>query len=293
MQRLLVKQGTLRIGDYFIAGRVTGRVNVLVDSTGKRVKEALPSIPVQVAGFDGLPQVGDQFGVVDLDTYKHARQAEAQAIRKSTVSGSVTQEAVNLIVKTDNVSSLEAVLGAIGKLSGKTFKACNVIHSGVGPVIERDVEFAADAQAIIYGLHTKIEPKASLLAQRLEVEVRIFDIIYKMVEDIQLLTEQGKPVKMVVKKTGEAVVLKVFDIKNLGIIAGAQIKSGLCARQGKVSVWRGKYKVGEGPIKSLQREKKPVKEVHAGFECAFLIDGFTDWHVDDRIECYLEISENS
>ena len=115
------------------------------------------------------------------------------------------------------------------------------------------------------------------------VTIKTFDIIYKLIEDVEALIEAGKPIKMISKKIGEAVVLKVFDIKGLGIIAGAHVKTGRFMRDGKVIIWRGKQKVGEGTIKGLQRDRKSVKEVHAGFECAFLVDGFDTWEVDDRL----------
>lgn len=287
---VICQQGTLRIGDYFIAGSTQGRVSVLVDSSGKRVKEVGPSIPVQISGFDQLPQVGAQFKAITVEEYKKFKQTHIASSAKSR--GTATGENIlNLIIKVDNVSSLEAVLGAIAKFSTKAFKEFNVIHAAVGPISESDIILAVDTDALVYGLHVKTQPGTTVIAQKHDVAIKLFDIIYKMLEDLEVVAEQGRPVKMVTKKTGEAVVLKIFDIKNLGVIAGAQVKSGVCGRNGKVVIWRGKYKIGEGPIKSLQREKKAVKEVHAGFECGFLIDGFSDWQVDDRIECYLEVAE--
>lgn len=289
---VICQQGTLRVGDYFVAGAVAGKVTALIDSAGKRIKEAGPSIPVLVAGFDKSPQAGDPFEVVTLDEYKKARQQHVapERFRGSAVAA---ENALNLIIKADNMSSMEAILGAIGKLSGKTFKELNVLHGAIGAVSESDVDLAANTKALIYGFHIKVEPNAALLAQKNNVSIKLFDIIYKMLEELAVVAEQGRPVKMVTKKTGEAVVLKVFDIKGLGVIAGAQVKSGICSKSGSMVIWRGKYKVGEGAIKSLQRDKKTVKEVHAGFECAFMVDGFNDWQVDDRVECFMEATENS
>jgi translation initiation factor IF-2 len=287
---IICQQGTLHVGDYFVAGSITGKVTALINSVGKRVKEVRPSVPVLVAGFDQLPQAGDPFEVVSQEEYKKYRQNQVAPgrVRGAAVS---SENALNLIIKTDNVSSLEAVLGAIGKFSGKAFKEFNVLHGAIGAITESDIDFAIGTKALVYGLHVKVEPNAALLAQKNGVIVKLFDIIYKMLEDLEVVAEQGRPAKIVTKKIGEAVVLKVFDIKSLGVVAGAQIKSGLCSRNGKMVIWRGKYKVGEGSIKSLQRDKKSVKEVHAGFECAFMVDGFTDWQVDDRVECFLETSE--
>ena len=128
-----------------------------------------------------------------------------------------------------------------------------------------------------------------ILCTKNVVVIKTFDIIYKLIEEVEALLESGKPVEMVTKKIGEATVLKVFDIKNLGAIAGSIVREGRFTRNGKVKVYRGKEKIGEGPIKSLQREKKAVKEVHSGFECGFMIEGFSDFEPDDRVECYEEV----
>lgn len=285
---VICHDGILRVGDYFIAGDVRGKVSSLIDSWGKRVMEVHPSFPALVAGFDALPQAGDAFEVVSFAEFKKERLTS----QKAAIARQVLHEnALNLIIKVDNASSKEALLGAIEKMSGKAFKEFYIIHAGIGSVTESDIILAADTKSIVYVLHGKIEANAVALMNKLQVTVKSFDIIYKLLEDLELLAEQGRPVKKVLRKIGEAVVLKVFDIKNLGVIAGAQVKTGRFSKDGKVVVWRGKYKVGEGLMKSLQRDKKAVKEVHAGFECAFMIDGFDAWEVDDRVECHQEVVE--
>jgi len=291
---VICQQGMLRVGDYFVAGATQGKVSALIDSAGNRLKEVAPSLPVLVAGFEALPRAGDAFEVVSVDVFKkhrHAITSTADVNKYRNATSLVHDNVLSLIIKTDNASSLEALLGAIRKLHGKAFKEFNIIHGAVGPITESDISLAIDTKALIYGLHVKVESNAVVLAQKKGLVIKLFDIIYKMLEDLEIVAEQGRPVKMVTKKIGEAVVLKVFDIKNLGVIAGAQVKSGLFSRNGKVVVFRGKHKVGEGSIKSLQRDKKAVKEVHAGFECAFMIDGFSEWQVDDRVECSLESPE--
>lgn len=288
---VICQQGTLHIGDYFVAGNVQGKVSTLIDSSGARVKEVIPSIPVQVAGFDELPRPGDAFEVVSLEEYKKSRQSTAPVAQKTRAAA--TENALNLIIKTDNNSSLEAIIGSLQKLAGKAFKEFHVLYSGVGAITERDVALAYDTEALVYGFHTKVEPNAQAFAQKHAVPIKLFDIIYKMIEELEVVAEQGRPVKKVLKKVGEAVVLKVFDIKGLGVIAGAQVKSGIFVRTGSVVIWRGRYKVGEGAIKSLQRDKKTVKEVHTGFECAFMVEGISDWLVDDRVECFQEVQEGS
>lgn len=284
---VICQQGTLSVGDYFVCGSTRGRVSSLVDYLGKRIQQAFPAQPVSVAGFDEIPQVGEGFEVVSLEEYKAFKPRPIQ--EDSRVRQVITENSLPLIIKTDTLSSKEALLQAIKKMSGKAFKEFYIVSTHVGAVTESDVMLAADTSSMIYALHVKVEPNALLLAQKLGVTIKLFDIIYKMLEDLEVVAEQGRPVKKVLKKIGEAVVLKVFDIKSLGVIAGAQVKSGRFTRDGKVVVWRGKFKVGEGSIKSLQRDKKTVKEVHTGFECAFMVDGFDEWQVDDRVECMAEV----
>ncbi len=166
-----------------------------------------------------------------------------------------------------------------------------ILQAGLGTVNESDVMLASDTGARIVTLHVKSEANAALMAGRLGVTIMTFDIIYKLLESLQDLSLSMVPVKMVRTKVGEAFVRKVFDIKNLGVIAGCYVKQGIFSRDGMVIIWRGTKKVGEGKISSLQRDKNPVKEVHAGYECAFMIEDFKDWHVDDRVECFLERPE--
>ena len=129
------------------------------------------------------------------------------------------------------------------------------------------------------------------LAQKQGITIEQFDIIYKLLERLEAIAEGAKEIKMVREKTGEAVVRRVFDIKGLGVIAGCYVTDGRFTKDGNVIIWRGKQKIGQGKIKSLQRDKKAVKEVHAGYECGFIIDGVTDWAVDDRVECFIEVPE--
>ena len=284
------QHGILRVGDHFAAGDVTGRVSSLVDSAGNRVKEVGPSIPVQVAGFSRLAHVGDVFEVHPQKVIKRGvPTAQARAgllLRKASTE---SQEGdVDILLKADNASSREALVDAISRLKFE-HGTVSIIQSGVGDITESDIMFAADTGATIYGLHVKVQPNTSELIQKHGVKIKTFDIIYKLIEDIEAIQEASKPVEMITKKIGEATVLKVFDIKNLGIIAGSIVNSGRFIRNGKVKVYRGKEKVGEGSIKGLQRERKTVKEVHAGFECGFLVDGFDQWEVDDRVECYEEV----
>ncbi len=286
---LICQFGTIHVGDYFVCGNTGGRVSSLIDSYGNRLEKAGPSIPVQVAGFIDLPQAGDYLEVVQKQDYrKLLAQAES---RKNLASSArlMTEGAINLVIKTDTDSSKEALLGSIEKLSKKVETGFNIISASIGNVSESDVELAFNTGANIIGLHVKVEAKAASLAQRRKVSITLFDIIYKLLEDLEARAESMKEVEMVSTKIGEAVVIRVFDIKNIGVIAGAQIKDGRFSRDGSVVVWRGLEKIGGGKIRSLQREKKTVKEVHTGYECGFMVEGFDDFQVDDRVECFLEM----
>ena len=285
---IICHNGLLAVGDSFICGNVQGRVSSLKDSLGKFIQHVEPSIPVQVAGFSASPAVGDVFKVVAAKDIKRAQDEARQAVKPVQV---MEEGTLGLIIKTDNHSSLEALLAAIQKLTLKTYRKFYIIHSGIGAITESDIALAGDTRSMVYGLHVKIESNAAALIQRLNIEVHLFDIIYKLLEDLEKIAQSGRPIKMKRKKIGEATVLKVFDIKKLGIVAGAQVIDGYCSREGTMIVYRGKHKVGSGKITSLQKEKSSVKEVRKGFECAFMIDGFDGWQVDDRAECFVEVPE--
>ncbi len=285
---VLCLHGMLRVGDYFAAGETTGRVSSLVNSIGERVKEVGPSVPVQIAGLSGLAHSGDLF---EVHPQRVIRKGVPSAQRADLLKRKAAQKGegdLYVIVKADNASSREAVVDALSRITSP-HGSVSVIQSGIGDITESDVIFAEDTGARIYGLHVKVQPNAVELIHKKNVFVKTFDIIYKLIEEVEELIESRKPVEMMLKKIGEATVLKVFDIKNLGIIAGSIVNDGRFVRDGKVIVYRGKVKVGEGKIKGLQRARKAVKEVHKGFECGFLVDGFDAWEVDDRVECYQEV----
>lgn len=285
---VICQHGTLKVGDYFAAGEATGRVSSLVDSGGKRIKKAGPSVPVQVAGLSQIAHSGDVFEVHPQKVIKKGAPTAQRADLLKRKAGQKSDGDIDIIIKADNASSREAVVDALSRLKSG-HGSISVIQSGIGDITESDVIFAEDTGALIYGFHVRVQPNATDLISKKDITVKTYDIIYKLIEDVEALLEARKPIEMITKKVGEATVLKVFDIKNLGVIAGSVVNEGRFVRNGKVIVYRDKQKVGEGPIKGLQRERRAVKEVHSGFECGFLVDGFDDWEVDDRVECYQEI----
>ncbi len=284
---IILQQGYLRIGDTFIAGDATGKVSSLLDSHNKSLREVGPSQPVQVATFSELPNAGDYFEVVPKGQLRKARP-QPKAVSKPGFK----DKAINLIIKADTNSSKEALEDAIKKLSKKIDHTdFHIVASGVGDIGERDVQLASHTGSSIVGLHVKAT-NALHAAQKEGVSISLFDIIYKLLEDLERRAEGAREIKMVDKKVGEGVIRKVFDIKKVGIIAGCYVKDGIFSKNGKMVVWRNKQKIGSGSITSLQREGKNIKEVHAGFECAFMADGLLDFAVDDRIECYISVPEN-
>jgi len=284
---LIFQNGTLHVGDYFICGKTGGRVSSIKDSYGKTVQEAGPSIPVLVAGFDELPGVGDLLRVVSKDEFRRDRQQ--QRSHTSFASQTAAENAINIIVKADTNSSKEAVTDAISKLTKKLDIGFNIIYAGVGAISESDIELAYNTGSSVIGLHVKAESNARSLARRRGVTITLYTIIYKLLEALEEQAEKAKPVETVRTKIGEAIVRRVFDIKGVGVIAGSYVQEGRFSKEGYVVGWRGRQKIGEGKITSLQREKKTVKEVHAGYECGFVVEGITDWQVDDRVECFIDL----
>ena len=289
---VICRHGTLAVGNYFSAGEICGKIISLKDSFGVSQQHVGPSVPVIVTGFEQLPEIGSLFQVISEKAYrdiKAAHEAVSSARRPAIVSTMPNQKITNLLVKAEGNASLEALLDGIDKVSKQTKHPFFIIHTGVGNIMEGDVIFAQTAGAAIIGFGVKADHAATLYARKSGVEIKLFDIIYRIFEHLEAFAKKNEEVKKVVTKIGEANVLKVFDIKKFGIVAGAYIREGRFSEKGSVIIWRGKKAVGQGKIKSLQRDKKSVKEVHTGFECAFMVDGFVDWQQDDRVECFLEV----
>lgn len=301
---VICTEGTLHQGDYFVCGDATGKVRLLINSHGQKVKQAAPSIPVQVVGFDSIASNGEWLTVVPAAEYNKVRSSKSTAT-KTALEGpsqrptleSFTEKAkneINIILKSDTRGSKDAVIHSIDKLSAK-HKAIkcsiNIIQSNIGDVSEGDIDLAANTNSFVIALHVKVEKNAQVLARKLDVEVWEHDIIYRMIEDLEKLILSKREAVISWVKCGEATVKKVFDIKGVGVIAGCYVKEGVLGRANKVVCMRSGQKVGEAKITSLQRDKKTVKEVHAGFECGFMGDSFHDWMEEDTVICYNEVKE--
>lgn len=286
---VICQHGKLKVGDHFISGNTGGKISSIMDSYGKKVLEVFPSIPVQVAGFLELPLTGDLFKVVSHNEFKKMISRIKDIFVPIEQRKLLSKNVINLIIKTDSSSSKEALISSISKLSSDLKEQFNILYSGIGDITESDVILASETGAKIYGLHVKVHPNVHSLIQRYNIQVRNFEIIYKLLEDLEKLSEETKPIEYTLKKVGDGTVIKVFDIKNVGIIAGIRVKSGRAVKDGRVVVYKKNKKIGEGTIQALQREKKSVKEVHAGYECAVLVDKFDEWEVDNNVEFYQEV----
>jgi len=293
---VISRRGILRIGDLFIAGGAPGKITSMKNAEGKSIKEAYPSVPVVIAGFSELPQPGDVLRSVELTEWNKMR-AQGNAPDRKTGSSAAHLTAaqqkhgapIKLIVRASTNSSRDVLVSSLEKISKKTFSGVTVLSSGVGPATESDIVFASDTGSMVLSLDAKTETKAVRLAQDLGVTVKHFDIIYKLLEYIEELAQKDKPAETKIVKTGEALILKVFDIKNLGIVAGARVVDGFIKKTATVRIYRSNRKIGEGKLTSLQRDRNQAKEVKKGFECAFMVDKFNDWVIDDRVEFYDEV----
>jgi translation initiation factor IF-2 len=292
---VLGKHGTLKIGDYFSCGDTTGKITSIVNSRGESLQSVGPSVPVQVSGFEGQAQVGDFFKAILKDEWRVAKSAPTGALSQTSqvIAGAQQyqdeKDAILLLVKTDTNSTREALVESIEKVARKAPVRISIISSSIGYVTESDVELAYTTGARIICLHTKVETKALVLAQQRSVAIQQFDIIYKLLEYLEQFAESKRAQEFTAQKIGEALVLKVFDIKGVGVIAGCRVTEGKCTKESSVVVWRDRYKIGEGKITSLQREKRAVKEVANGFECGISVENFADFVPDDRLEIFIQV----
>jgi len=299
---VIIQNGTLKVGDAFVAGVTYGKVRALIDDTGKRINEALPSTPVEVVGFENVPQAGDVFYVVEDE--KIARQiahtraqkkrlAEMQKVQKLTFQeiyerikeGKVKE--LNLIIKGDVQGSVEALKKAVEDISHPEIKV-KVIHTAVGGITESDVNLAVTAQAIIIGFNVRPETKAQELAEQLGVDIRLYSIIYDVIDDVKkALTGMLEP-QVREKVTGRAEVRAVFKISKVGTVAGCYVLNGTISRASDgVRIIRDNVVIYEGKLGSLKRFKEDVREVQAGYECGLTIENFNDIKEGDIIENYI------
>ncbi len=297
---LLVQNGTLNTGDIVVAGNTYGRLRALFDFRGRKIQKAGPSIPVSVMGLSELPSAGDVFRVVGSE--KEARQAileRQEAGRKqASVAKKITLEELfskikageaqefNLILKADVQGSLEPIINEINNL-GKGEIRINILYAETGNISENDVLLASSSQAIIFGFSVQADVAARRLADTEGVSIRLYDIIYRLIEDVEKALKGMLAPEFIEKPLGKAVVLQVFNLSKGTNVAGCRVTEGEIRRNAKIRVTRGKDIVYEGEVGSLKHEKEDVREMRTGFECGIGLKNFNDVQVGDLIECYL------
>ena len=300
---ILVQSGTLHVGDVILSGTYTGRVKAMFNENGKKVEEAGPSTPVQVLGLNGAPQAGDTFNVMEDD--RSAREIANKREQLQRMQGIMTQKHVtldeigrriaigsfkelNIIVKGDVDGSIEAMSGSLIKLSKETVQV-NVIHAAVGQISESDVLLAAASNAIIVGFQVRPSASARRLAEKEEIEIRLYSIIYDAINDIKDAIEGMLEPVMKEEIVASVEVLEIFKITKVGTVAGCIVREGKLQRATPIRVIRDGIVIYTGKLGSLKRFKDDVKEVTVGQDCGLNIESFNDIRVGDIVEGYEQV----
>jgi translation initiation factor IF-2 len=297
---VLIKRGTLKTGDIFVAGSEWGRVRALIDDRGNTISAAGPSMPVEVLGLNGTPLAGDDFVVAeneakarDIADYRQRRRREQQAAAGargtleqmfSQIAAGVAKE-LAVVVKSDVQGSLEAITGSLEKLSTKEV-AMRVLHAAVGGINESDVILAKASNAVIIGFNVRANPQARDLARRDNVEIRYYSIIYDVIDDMKAALSGLLAPSLRERFLGNAAIREVFTISKVGKVAGCMVTEGTVKRGAKVRLLRDNVVIHDGSLKTLKRFKDEVREVREGFECGMAFENYQDIQVGDVIECF-------
>jgi translation initiation factor IF-2 len=297
---VLVQQGTINVGDVLVLGNEYAKVRSLVDYAGKRVKQAGPSVPVQVLGANGMPEAGDPF--IAVKNEKEAREIsekrlDAQRERELNPMKALTLEdlyaqiqegevkELNIIVKADTDGSVEAVKESLERLEVLETRV-KVINYAVGVVSESDVLLASSSNAIIIAFNTGVSPQAKSLAKQKGIEIRSYDVIYEAIEEVTDALKGMLEPEFVERVVGRAEVRQLFKVSRLGTIAGSMVTEGSIPRNASVRVVRDGEVLFEGKISSLKRFQEDVREVQENFECGIGVNGFNDFVEGDVIEAF-------
>jgi translation initiation factor IF-2 len=299
---VLVQRGTLKPGDIVVAGSEWGRVRALVSDTGHSVIAAGPSMPVEVLGFNGPPEAGDRLAVVEsearareITAYRARQRREKMAARQTGMRGSLEQmmsqlkttgrKEFPLVIKADVQGSVEAIVGALDKLSTEEV-AARVIFSGVGAITESDVTLAEASSAVIIGFDVRAHKQARDAPERAGIEIRYYDIIYNLVDDVKKAMSGMLAPTLRETLLGNAVILEIFKVSKVGNVAGCRVSDGTVERGANVRLIRDNVVVHQGKLSQLKRFKDDVREVLAGQECGMAFENYQDMRVGDVIECY-------
>jgi translation initiation factor IF-2 len=301
---ILVQNGTLKIGDYLLAGTSSGKIRAMQDERGKNVKEVGPATPISILGLDGAPQAGDRFNVLrDEREAKQIAQKRSQLQREQSVRAQrqLTLDEIgrriavgdfqelNIILKGDVDGSVEALTDSFQKLSTEEIQV-NIIHKGVGAITESDVLLASASSAVVIGFNVRPMANARTVAEKEEVDIRTYSIIYDAIDDIKKAMEGMLSPEMKEEVTGTAEIRETFKISKIGTIAGCMVTSGKIFRNSKIRLIRDGVVTFDGELASLKRFKDDVKEVSKGYDCGLQVKNYNDIKVDDQIEAYQEVA---
>ncbi len=295
---VIVQTGTLRTGDAFICGDWSGKVKSLIDDRGQPVKEAGPSVPVKVLGFTGLPNAGNELLVMKsereakslseerLEAKREGKLAAPQrATLETLLEAADGKKILRIVLKTDVQGSLEALTGALGQIESKKIDL-EIVHAGVGPISENDILLASASNAVVVGFNTKVEAMAVPAAKREGVQVKLYSIIYELIDQMKDAMAGMLDPEHRESVIGHAEVKQVFQLSR-GIVAGCLVTDGRIARTARARVLRRRQPVYDGGLATLRRFQDDVKEVRSGLECGIRLGDFTEYQVGDIIECYV------
>ncbi len=300
---ILVQNGTLKVGDYVLAGQYSGKVRALLDERGNRIKEAGPSMPAEMLGLDGAPQAGDTFVVMeDEREAKQIAQKRQQLAREQSARSqkNLTLEEIgrrlavgdfkelNIVLKGDVDGSIEALSDSLQRLSTEEIQV-NIIHKAVGQITESDVLLASASDAVIVGFQVRPSPTARKLAEKEDIDIRLYSIIYDAIDEIKAAMEGMLSAEVKEEITGNVEVRETFKISKVGTIAGCMVLDGVIKRNSKIRLIRDGVVMYTGELGSLKRFKDDVKEVQKGYECGLNIHNFNDIKVGDIVEAYEEV----
>ncbi|RNA64301.1 translation initiation factor IF-2 [Prosthecochloris sp. ZM_2] len=297
---VLVQRGYLKVGDPFVSGNTMGRVRALMDERGKRVKKAGPSQPVRVLGFEDLPQSGDEFVVMASDKearevaqkrqiirreheFRRSTRVKLDSIARQIKEGQVKE--LSVIIKADTDGSIQALADGLMKIHNEEVKV-QIIHQGVGQITETDVLLAAASDAIIIGFRVRPNINAKRLAEKEDLDIRFYSVIYHVIEDIEQALEGMLSPELHEESIGSLEIRQVFRVPKIGNVAGCYMLEGKIFRDSKVRLLRDGVQIYDGQLDSLKRFKDDVKEVDAGYECGLNLKGYGDIKVGDVVEAY-------
>jgi len=297
---VVVTKGTLNVGDIILCEQYYGRIKVLIDAAGNKVKSIGPSFPAKVVGLSGVPMAGAKFRVCKNERMAaELAETKAEAVRTKGLTRTAAtsledlflnikdnlRNDLNLIVKTDVQGTAEAIKDSLLKLPSEKIRV-NIVHSAVGAISESDILLASASKAVVVGFHVKVNPGVNDLAKKQNVEIRLYSIIYELIEDIKDALEGRLAPEQREIRLGKAKILKIFEVSKGPKVCGCMVEEGLIRVGAKARVYRNKGLIFNGQVQSLRRFQNDVKEVKSGQECGIRLDNFLDFQEDDFIEIY-------